>query len=185
MSAKRTWVGSGKRTWVGVFSMVAGLLGGCSGGGDPALDKDVVTSLPSGDATGSDADGDYQVQLYTSACSGDCKYTYLGFDVSGCDVGHTDSATLTLTQVDGHLQADVNGSSLLVTRFEGGLWQDGSFDIGGYSTQQAGDIEVTARATGSLSGDTVTGTAKAHAWGSVDGSGVNCTATYDLTGSRQ
>lgn len=167
-----------------VLAVAVSLLGACSGG-DSSLDKSVVTQLPSGDASGTAASGEYQVQLYTSACSGDCTYSYLGFTVSGCDVGDTDDATLTLTQTEGHLQADIDNGGLLVTRLEGGLWQDGTFDIGGYATQQGGEVEITARASGTLGVDAVTGTVQAHASGSVDGDHVRCTATYDLTGSHQ
>jgi hypothetical protein len=157
---------------------------GCSGG-DPDLDPDVVTNLPGGDATGAAESGEYQVQLYTRACSGDCLYYYAGIPISACDVGDTDDATLMLTQTDGRLQADIDNGGLLVTRLEGGLWLDGTFDIGGYATQLAGEVEITARATGTLGAGSVTGTVSAHGWGSVDGDGIGCRATYDLSGSRQ
>jgi hypothetical protein len=163
--------------------LIALLVAGC-GGGDDYLDQGVVTSLPSGDALGSDRSGEYELELYTTSCAGTCVIDYGVLTVTFCEVGDIDNETVTVTQQDGHLQVD-SGGSLFVTRMTGGIWSDGSFDVGGYSTEEGGQVHITGRAEGSLtSGGDLTGVARAHGWGTVDGQSLNCAASYDVTGSR-
>ena len=163
-------------------TMVAAALG--CGGGDGDLGRDVVTSLPDGTASGTAASGTYDIELYTSACSGRCAANTGVFTVTVCDVGQRSTATMTAAQTDGHLQVDAAEGSLMVTRLVGGINADDSFDVGGYGTQNGGTVDVTARARGSM-GATLTGTVEAHAAGSVGSGNLDCRATYDLTGTRQ
>jgi hypothetical protein len=156
---------------------------GC-GGGHSGLDRSVVTSLPDGDATGSAASGNFNLDLYTRSCSGDCTYSVGGATtISVCDVGQRMSATVILTQTDGHLQVD-GDSSLIVDRLVGGIYKDGRFSVGGYATQLGGAVQVTARVDGTLAGDSLTATAQALGVGSVSGDSIDCLAGFDVTGHR-
>lgn len=168
--------------WLGLGAWLAACGGGGGDGG--YLSKDTVTDLPAGDATGSDFSGEYDVELYTSDCSGKCPVIDYGwFTWSICDVGDKDDDVVTIQQTDGRLQVDSDGG-LEVTRLIGGINSDGSFDVGGYSTEDSGNVQITARAEGDLSGATITATAKAAAHGTTsDGTRIDCTATYEITGS--
>ena len=92
----------------------------CGGeeGGSGSLDPS-VESVPDGDAMGSDRSGDYDVELYTTSCSGQCtvEYPVIG-TVSYCDVGDSDSEGAEVTQTDGHLRIDLNDTP---SRYEGGI----------------------------------------------------------------
>ncbi|NMB75231.1 MAG: hypothetical protein GYA21_08880 [Myxococcales bacterium] len=167
-----------KRTMLSVLLLCAG----CGGGSD--LDRDEVTNIPPGNATGTAASGLYTFDLYVSKCSGTCPLVNVGLStLSTCDVGFRDEAEVTLTQSDGRIQID--SQDLLVTRMVGGLNADGSFDVGGYGTQLSGAIEITNRAKGILAQDgSVTAQSRTHAEGNVNGTTVDCTATYDVTGHK-
>jgi hypothetical protein len=64
---------------------------------------------------------------------------------------HADEVTLTLTQTEGDLQADIDDGGLLVSRLEGGLWLDGT---------------VWVHAWGSVDGDHLGGAATSDLTGS-------------------
>ena len=161
---------------VGIIALVAG----CAGGG---LQRSDVEDLPAGDAVGTAASGDYGLELYTRSCSGTCLVHSGGFTASLCDVGQIDDTTLTVTQQDGALVMQSDG--LVLDRLTGGLDADGTFDVGGWGTQQGGEVEVEVRSSGTLAGDAFTGTAESRGHGHVGGEHVDCTARYDLSGARQ
>lgn len=163
-------------------AMFLSTMAACGGGSD--LDRDAVTNIPPGDATGSAASGSYSFDLYISKCSGTCPLITVGLStLSTCDVGFRDTADVTLTQSDGRIQID--SQDLLVTRMTGGLDADGSFDVGGYGTQLSGAIDITTRAHGVLAQDgSVTAQNRTRAQGNVNGTKVDCTATYDVTGHK-
>ena len=171
--------------WRCVLGALCAFAIGCSDDGSADLAVDVVTNLPDGTGTGTTASGEYDVELYTAACGGGCVVDYQGFTISLCDVGSRDSVTLTVTQTEGHLQVDVPDDSLYVTRLEGGIDEAGGFDVGGYATQQGGTVTITARVRGTLVDGALAGTALAHGDGNVDGHGIDCIATYELTGTRR
>ncbi|MBN2498429.1 MAG: hypothetical protein JXR96_27815 [Deltaproteobacteria bacterium] len=159
------------------------LLGGC-GSGDGDLDKDVVTHLPDGNASGSAASGVYDMEIYTSACEGMCPEIDYGIFVYHlCDVGDRDSTQVLVDQADGHLQVDLD-SDQYVTRLAGGIDSDGSFDIGGYGTQNSGSVQITARFQGVISGDEFDGQGRMLGKGTVDQQRIDCTASYEITGTR-
>lgn len=172
-----------KRTLV-IWALV--VLAGC--GDDNGLSRDVVTSLPDGNAAGAALSGQYRVTITTTSCSGECpSFQVLGvFTYRICEVGAVDSnETITATQTDGHLEV-VGDSSLFVQRLVGGVDSDGAFDIGGYETQADGQVEVTARAKGSISaGGAIQATAQARGVGSAEGKSINCVGSYTLGGQRQ
>lgn len=159
---------------------------GC--GGDSGLSRDVVTSLPDGNATGTALSGQYRVTITTTSCAGACpSFQVLGvFTYSICKVGDVDSnETITTTQTDGHLEV-VGDSSLFVQRLVGGVDADGAFDIGGYEAQGEGQVDVTARARGSISqSGLLQATAQARGVGSAEGKSINCVGSYTLSGQRQ
>jgi hypothetical protein len=152
------------------------LLASC---GADALDPDVVTHLPDGDGAGTAASGTYAIDLYTSGCQGRCSY---GSGQSVCDIGQRHAGSLVITQSGGHLRIEPEGTELVLTRLESGIWKDGHFDVGGLATQLGGNVVITARASGTLSA-TLTGQARARAQGKVGGDELDCTASFDLSGS--
>jgi hypothetical protein len=172
--------------WIlGLTALLSGATtaGGC--GGDSTLDPAVVSALPVGSATGTEGSGKYHIDLYVTACSGNCPQLLYGiFTVSTCDIAHKDSTTATLTQVQGALQVDLP-SDILVTRMKGGINLDGSFDVGGVGTQLSGALTVSARANGHLLTDkTLTGSARARGTGTINGVSIDCTAAYDMSGKK-
>src|SRR5262245_19338091 len=160
------------------------LLCGCGGGGTGDLSPDEVTHLPDGNGKGSAANGTYAVEIYVSECQGTCSYRYAGNLQSVCDIGQRQTATLQVSQQDGHLRVEPEGSELVLTRLDGGIWSDGHFDIGGLATQLGGAVVITARATGTIDGSQkISGQARARAVGKVSGSDLDCTAAFDLSGA--
>ena len=148
-------------------------------GGNDDLDIDTVTTLPPGDATGTAASGNWNVESLTVGCDGSCSTQIDGFLFSACDVGTRLDDNASLTQTDGRLVIDVDNSDY-VSRLEGGLDADGSYDVGGFRTQQGGSITITARSTGTLTGDTMTGTARLL----VSGNDLDCLIDVDTSGER-
>jgi hypothetical protein len=149
-------------------------------GGDASdLDADAVTNLPPGDATGTAASGSYRMESVTTACGGDCSTTVDGFLYSACDVGTRLDDTARVTQDSGALQIDVDDNDC-VSRLDGGLNSDGSYDVGGLRTQLGGQITITARGQGVFAGDTMSGTARLR----VTGRGLDCVIETDVDGER-
>src|SRR5262249_21611726 len=94
---------------------------------------------------------------------------------SACDVGTRQTASAKITQIDGHLRVDLSNTSLAITHMEGGIWHDGRFDVGGYSTKLGGAVQITARSTGTASSPAgINGTLSAHGRGSVQGDHLDC-----------
>jgi hypothetical protein len=166
-------------TWTALLALA---LAGC--GSSDTLTREEVENLPAGDATGTSISGDYELEFYTTACKGMCPLIDMGlYSISLCDVGHTDDASVSVTQTDGRLV--IIGSSLMVQRMEGGLDQDGSFQVGGYATQSSGSVEVATLSSGSINPQSqLSATAETHAWGAIDQTQVNCTALFEITGQR-
>ncbi len=163
--------------------LVALVLAGC--GGDSFLDRDTVTDLPSGTATGSSFTGEYDIEIYTSDCSGKCPLIdYDWFTYTVCDVGMKDDDEVSLSQTDGRLQVDSDGG-LPVTRLIGGIDADGWFDAGGWATQAGGEVEITARVQGTIGSDgAIIATANLRADGTAEGETIACRGEFEITGRR-
>lgn len=157
---------------------LATLVAACGGG----LEREDVASIAPGDAVGSAASGEYELELYTTDCRGSCGVDAGFFSVSLCDVGELEYESVEVTQTDGRLV--LVGEGLIVERIMGGINRDGSFEIGGWGTQHGGEIEVLVRSTGRLSEDGFTGTAESRGHGRVEDSSVDCTASYEIAGAR-
>ncbi len=161
------------------------------------LDPD-VDSLPDGDGVGNAATGIYEMESQVLRCEGACTYNSGGqsepgnptepdnggapmTDSSLCVVGEIYESTLAINQVDGHLYAEVLDAPLV---FEGGIDQDGHFDVVGQTTQNDGAILNRTRTAGTLEGDTLEAAAVAHLTGSIGANTIDCTITYDVSGVR-
>ncbi len=172
-----------KHSWIGLV-----LLAAC-GGGDPSvpgggLARDDVDHLPAGTGTGTAASGEYRVEMLTIDCLGTCPVVHSGpFSASTCDVDQLDHPDLDVTQTDGALVMDAEG--LVVDRLAGGIDADGRYVVGAYGTQASGDVDVFVRSTGTLDGEHFTGMAESHGVGSVNGTAIDCTAIYEVTGERR
>jgi hypothetical protein len=169
------------KAWLTGSLVSLALLSGC---GSSKLGEGDVTNLPPGDATGAALSGIYQIEIYTSACSGNCPLIDLGWaTLSTCDVGDRDSQTVSVLQQDGRLTID--GAGLLVPRLQGGVDQDGSFRAGGMATQQSGAIRLYSLAEGQVSPQgALSSTTRTRAVGTVSGTSLDCTGTYDVSGAR-
>src|SRR5512134_3137938 len=151
----------------------------CGGGGGGDLDPDVVTNLPPGDGTGTAATGRYSMESVTTGCDGSCAIEVDGFVYSACDIGARQDEDAEVTQTDGALAIDVEDSDY-VSQLDGGIDADGSFEVGGLVTQQGGEITITARSIGVLTGNTMIGTARL--W--IKGMGLDCDVDVDVEGTR-
>ncbi len=162
------------------------VVSGCSsdGGGDGGTSVEEVTSIPPGDAVGSKASGTYDIELYTSACSGRCSAPTQPWAITFCDVGDRDDETVEVRQDDGELRIDGDDDGY-VSRLDGGISADGTFDVGGHATNGGGALRSTARVDGTLDVDgSISGLVRAQVWGEVDGHAVNCSIEYELEGDR-
>ena len=164
-----------------------------SGGGE--LDPAVVNHLPDGDALGAAASGTYRLRLTTRACSGACPtLEVLGFTVSTCKVGGSETETVVLTQSGGHLRADVKVNGARVPLLSGGLFSDGEFDVGGAGVADphlveplaTGALDYAARAQGTLTpAGQVSGEVRLLIKGTLLGTSLSCQLTEELAGSRE
>jgi hypothetical protein len=154
--------------------------------GDDGLSKQEVTQIPAGDAMGDAHSGRYETEAYTAACDGACgPVDYQGWSVVICDVGDREDVQFEVVQDDGALRIDADDDSLYITRFRGGVYADGSFEVGGYGTELGGDIEITGRVEGVIEPDgAIGGLAHYHLRGGVGGDPVDCRITYETEGSR-
>jgi hypothetical protein len=172
-----------KRVGIGLVVMITAACGGGGGGSFEAdLDPEVVTNLPAGDGTGTAATGDYDLVSVTTGCAGDCLLGGSdmdpGFPV--CDVGTELTQTAHVEQDGGLLDIDVDGSDY-VSQLAGGINADGSFEVGGYVTQNAGEVELTSREVGTFGGASLSGTGRLQ----IIGGDLDCLIEVDLEGTRQ
>ncbi|MFO8072076.1 MAG: hypothetical protein R6V85_09400 [Polyangia bacterium] len=178
-----------RRTLIIAMALLPLVPAGCDdddegGGGDDYLAQETVSGLPEGDASGDWASGSYELEMYTTACDGVCSVEESDWVYSICEVGNTETVTVEVEQEDGFLRIDIPNDSYFVQRLEGGIFADGSFDVGGYATDLGGDIQSTARAEGSISQDRqLEGTARSHVWGQAYGYSVDCEMTLEIEGS--
>jgi hypothetical protein len=154
-----------------------------TGGGVP------VTELSDGDATGSAASGFYAFETVTTSCAGKCSLAFGDISISVCEVGDRVGATATVVQTEGHLRIDSDDSDY-VSRLEGGIDADGSFDVGGERTQGGTAITSSIRALGAISNTSVvnaglTGTVQGHIHGDYEGERIDCRLVAELTGERE
>ncbi len=164
--------------WLTIIGAMA-----CGGGG---LSESEVRDLPAGNASGVALSGDYELDAITVDCSGSCTpVDVFGLVISPCDVGDRNEESATVTQSDGVLRVDVE-DSLWASRLEGGIWDDGSFDIGGVKTELGGAARFISRATGFLTSDgRWTGELEIRTVGSFEGQSRDCTATVEVDGVRE
>jgi hypothetical protein len=153
------------------------LLAACGADG---LDRDDVTSIPAGSATGAAASGAWAGTLTTTACSGKCLVKDF---VSLCDIGEIDEYDLAIVQADGRLTLEAEG--LDTPSMVGGIEPDGAFHVGGYATELGGTVELLSEATGVVEGDAFTATVRATARGSYDGEDFACDSDYSTRGERR
>ncbi len=159
------------------------IIGACDGGlgGGGGIEPDEVSALPNGDAVGTAASGNYELELYTTTCRGACPVLRSGIGViSLCDIGEVDYPELDATQLDGHLTMKTYGLS--PDRLAGGLHADGQFVVGGWGTRYGATVVV--RADGALAGETITGVAEVRQYGEYDGTSFDCTSMHEITGAR-
>jgi hypothetical protein len=154
------------------------LVAACGGSSD--LDRDAVTNIPPGDATGTAMTGAYRMETITTDCDGECSTNIGGAIYSACDVGTRLEDTVMVTQTDGALRIDVEDSDY-VSRMEGGLDASGAYDVGGVKTQLGGQITITARTQGTITGPALTGIARLR----VTGQGLSCRIETEVSGVRR
>lgn len=150
--------------------------------GSDGLERSDVEDLAPGDATGSDASGVYELELFARDCLGSCLVRAGVITASLCDAGELATEIVEVTQTDGRLVMDSAG--LVVERITGGIDADGSFEVGGFGTQYGGSVAVAVYSSGTLEGDRFTGTAQSRGSGSVEGNSIDCTAIYEISGVR-
>ena len=166
------------RVWV---TMALTLAAAC---GSDGLSENDVRDLPLGNASGSALSGTYDLQAITVSCSGSCApVEVFGLIISPCDVGARNEEVAVVTQTDGELQVDIE-DNLWASRLEGGIWNDGSFDVGGVKTELGGAARFISRATGFLNESGWTGELEVRSVGSFEGQSRDCTAIVEVEGAR-
>lgn len=145
----------------------------CGTTDDDTLDRESVSDLPPGTAVGSAASGDYTAEIRTTGCSGACP-------AGACREGSVASGTLAVVQRDGYLSMTALGGLL-----EGGIENDGSFEVGGWTTVQAGALQQAFRSSGVHTGNGFNASIEARRWGMSEGVSVDCIQSGIITGTRR
>jgi hypothetical protein len=158
------------------LALLVVLLAACGGGG--GLSREEAEGVPDGDATGDALSGGWRLERRITSCAGDCALGLFGV----CDVGYEAEADAEITQTDGHLVVEVDDTPGLL---EGGAYADGAVEVGGYATQQGGQLEIAAIVTATVDDDAMTGTIRAAVWGDVDDESVDCRIENDVTATRR
>ncbi|MBX3273721.1 MAG: hypothetical protein KF729_25880 [Sandaracinaceae bacterium] len=155
---------------------------GCGGGQD--LSPDGVRSIPPGDASGAALAGEYRVRVRVVECAGACGPFSVGiFSSTVCDVGDVDEVSLLVAHDGGRLAIDTDD---LPSRFEGGAFTDGSFDVGGYATQFGGGLEITARSLGTIDASgRIEATVRSRTWGRIGEQSADCYGVREVVGTRR
>lgn len=158
--------------------------------GDEYLDREVVTSIPAGDAQGDSFSGFYETRATVVSCVGACgpigvggtTYTVCARDaetVEWVTVYQEDGALRVDLDDDGHIGINLDG--YVPVRLHGGIGSDGSWDVGGYDSKFSGDLESTARARGTIQpNEPLEGTLETHVFGVVAGTETDCRMTHRL-----
>lgn len=187
------------RTWAYLIVLLGASAPGCESesapseaadDGDEYLDREVVTSIPEGDAVGDAFSGDYQMRSTIVSCAGECGPIDVG-DTSYvvCERDDESVEWVTVYQEDGALRVDldddghigINVDGYAPVRLNGGIGADGGWDVGGYDTKFGEDLESTARARGTVQeGVQPEGTLEVHTYGLVSETEVDCRITHRL-----
>ncbi len=161
------------------------LLAAAACGGGDGLGESDVRELPPGNANGNAYSGEYELEAITVACAGSCApVSAYGLIISPCDVGARNEEVGVVTQTDGELRVDLE-DVLWASRLEGGVWSDGSFEIGGVKTELGGQVRFISKATGLFGDGTWTSDLELRSVGTIDGQSRDCTATVEITGTRR
>lgn len=145
----------------------------CNTTDDDQLDRDTVTNLPAGSGIGTTASGSYQAEIRTTGCSGACP-------VGECREGAVVSGMLALVQRDGYFSMTAYGGLL-----EGGIEKDGSFEVGGWTSVQAGALQQAFRSEGVHTGNGFNASIEARRWGTYEGQTIDCIESGIITGTRR
>lgn len=158
--------------------------------GDTYLDREVVESVPEGDAVGDGFSGSYETLATAVACVGECGPIDTGGTTSVVCSPYAESMEwITAYQEDGSLRIDldddghigINLDGYVPVRLNGGIDADGTWDVGGYGTKFGGRLESTARVRGTVQeGAPLEGTVEVHVFGIVDEIEVDCQMTSSL-----
>ncbi len=161
---------------------------------DAYLDRDVVTSIPAGDAVGDMFSGDYQIRSTTVSCAGACGPIDVGDTTYVvCERDQETIEWVTVYQEDGELRVDldddghigINVDGFAPVRLTGGIDADGRWDVGGYDTKFGDDLESAARARGTFEqGEEPEGTLEVHTHGVVSQTEVDCRITHRLVSAE-
>ncbi|MGH1347710.1 MAG: hypothetical protein ACRBN8_39510 [Nannocystales bacterium] len=184
------------RPWI-LWSVLLGLAPGCDtqsseaeSAPDEYLSRDVVESIPDGDAAGDTFSGSYQTRATVISCVGDCGPIETGgTSYAVCERDAESVEWITAYQEDGTLRVDldddghigINLDGYIPVRLEGGIDSDGSWDVGGHGTKFGGELESTARARGTVGvGEPLEGTVEVHVFGVVAQTETDCYMTQRL-----
>ncbi len=180
-----------------LWIVLLGLAPGCETQGalpesaeDEYLARDVVESIPEGDAAGDVFSGSYETLATVISCAGACG----PIDVGGttyevCERDAESIEWITVYQDGGGLRVDldddghigINLDGYIPVRLRGGVDADGSWDVGGYGTKFGDDLESTARARGTAeAGKPLEGTVEVHVFGVVANTETDCHMTQRL-----
>lgn len=158
---------------------------------DDYLGRNVVSSIPIGDAVGDAFSGDYQARATTVSCVGVCGPVAVGGTTyTVCERDAETIEWITAYQRDGVLQVDldddghigINLDGYVPVRLHGGIDADGAWDVGGVGNKFGRSLESTARARGTVRpGEPLEGTVEVQTVGVVEGTEVDCHMTHRLT----
>lgn len=124
--------------------------------------------------------GNYEFELFTLECSGDCSAPSVLGPLSFCDVGDRDYDSVRIDQ-DGSLLA----MDLAQGRMNGTLDDAGGFALSGMATESGGTIRIEASISGGFTSGRhgeLTASIEYRAWGTYEDDPVDCRGKLEVMG---
>ena len=144
------------------------------------LSQTEVMNIPAGNATGTGFTDTYMVTRTTRACMGSCLAALGPLAIRLCRVDESVMRSVNATQANGAIVFMVENETPSTLR--GGIDGDGTFDVGGATTGDYGN--VTARVEGTISNRMLVANGRSRTVGSYMNQPVDCIAVYDIATTR-
>ena len=159
------------------------VVGAASGTGDSGMGSgDDASSAGDGvpPASAGEFSGNYEFELFTLDCSGDCSAPTLLGPISFCDIGNTDYDSVRIDQDGLAIAMDLSQG-----RMNGTVDDAGVFELSGAATEGGGNIRIEASIAGGFTGGRHGGLMAAieyEAVGNYEDDPVDCQGRLEVTG---
>ena len=162
---------------------VVGAASGTGDSGDSGVGSGGDASSADGGvppASAGEFSGNYDFELFTLDCSGDCSAPTLLGPISFCDIGDTDNDNVRVDQDGMAIAMDLSQG-----RMNGTVDDTGAFSLSGTATQGGGTIRIDASIAGGFTSGRhggLTATIEYEAVGDYEGDAIDCQGRLEVTG---